>query len=401
MSGRLSQTTICDVAKVTKSKSQKKSPIARLKSPLGARREISSSIKSLDNFGVPGSPINTAHPFYFGFLAASGAIIAITLLRALASASDVFILLIISIYLAAGLNPAIEFFVRRGVRRGLAIFIVAFSVIATAVLFIILVIPPVIRQVDLFVQGLPETIQSLTNNKQIAQLNDQYQVIDNLVTQAREWIAGGKLFATLYGGVIGVGKTVLSGTFAILTVFILTLYFMAALPKFLTVIYRLAPASRRPRVSAIGDAITNRIGIFVGSQIIIAATAALFITLYGLILGIPYAAALGMVVFFAGLIPLVGHFFGATIFTLVALTQSLGTAIAALIGYAIYQQIENYVVMPRIMKRSLSIPGIVTIVAALLGSALFGLIGAILAVPIAAALLLILEEVVFPKSDRS
>ncbi|NDA82394.1 MAG: AI-2E family transporter [Actinobacteria bacterium] len=378
-----------------------KSPIARLTRSTSADGKSSSPVKSLEDFGVPGSPINTAHPFYFGFLAASGAVIAITLLRALASASDVFILLIISIYLAAGLNPAIEFFVKRGLRRGLSIFIVALSVIATAFLFIILVIPPVIRQVDLFIQSLPETIQSLTNNRQIARLNDQYQVIDNLVAQAQEWISGGQLFATLYGGVIGVGKTVLSGTFALLTVFVLTLYFMAALPKFLSVIYRLAPASRRNRVSAIGDAITNRIGIFVGSQILIAATAALFITLYGLILDIPYAAALGMVVFFAGLIPLVGHFIGATIFTLVALTQSLGTAIAALVGYAIYQQIENYLVMPRIMKRSLSIPGIVTIVAALLGSALFGLIGAILAVPMAAALLLILEEVVFPKSDRS
>ena len=393
------------MAKVTKAKNQRnpriKSPIARLTRSTSADSKSSSPVKSIEDFGVPGSPINTAHPFYFGFLAASGAVIAITLLRALASASDVFILLIISIYLAAGLNPAIEFFVKRGLRRGLSIFIVALSVIATAFLFIILVIPPVIRQVDLFIQSLPETIQSLTNNRQIARLNDQYQVIDNLVAQAQEWISGGQLFATLYGGVIGVGKTVLSGTFALLTVFVLTLYFMAALPKFLSVIYRLAPASRRNRVSAIGDAITNRIGIFVGSQILIAATAALFITLYGLILDIPYAAALGMVVFFAGLIPLVGHFIGATIFTLVALTQSLGTAIAALVGYAIYQQIENYLVMPRIMKRSLSIPGIATIVAALLGSALFGLIGAILAVPMAAALLLILEEVVFPKSDRS
>ena len=393
------------MAKVTKAKNQRnpriKSPIARLTRSTSADGKSSSPVKSIEDFGVPGSPINTAHPFYFGFLAASGAVIAITLLRALASASDVFILLIISIYLAAGLNPAIEFFVKRGLRRGLSIFIVALSVIATAFLFIILVIPPVIRQVDLFIQSLPETIQSLTNNRQIARLNDQYQVIDNLVAQAQEWISGGQLFATLYGGVIGVGKTVLSGTFALLTVFVLTLYFMAALPKFLSVIYRLAPASRRNRVSAIGDAITNRIGIFVGSQILIAATAALFITLYGLILDIPYAAALGMVVFFAGLIPLVGHLIGATIFTLVALTQSLGTAIAALVGYAIYQQIENYLVMPRIMKRSLSIPGIVTIVAALLGSALFGLIGAILAVPMAAALLLILEEVVFPKSDRS
>ncbi|MEY3382587.1 MAG: hypothetical protein RLZZ17_325 [Actinomycetota bacterium] len=393
------------MAKVTKAKKQRnpriKSPIARFTRSTSADSKSSSPVKSIEDFGVPGSPINTAHPFYFGFLAASGAVIAITLLRALASASDVFILLIISIYLAAGLNPAIEFFVKRGLRRGLSIFVVALSVIATAFLFIILVIPPVIRQVDLFIQSLPETIQSLTNNRQIARLNDQYQVIDNLVAQAQEWISGGQLFATLYGGVIGVGKTVLSGTFALLTVFVLTLYFMAALPKFLSVIYRLAPASRRNRVSAIGDAITNRIGIFVGSQILIAATAALFITLYGLILDIPYAAALGMVVFFAGLIPLVGHFIGATIFTLVALTQSLGTAIAALVGYAIYQQIENYLVMPRIMKRSLSIPGIVTIVAALLGSALFGLIGAILAVPMAAALLLILEEVVFPKSDRS
>ncbi|MFZ9774675.1 MAG: AI-2E family transporter [Candidatus Nanopelagicaceae bacterium] len=393
------------MAKVTKAKNQRnpriKSPIARSTRSTSADGKSSSPVKRLEDFGVPGSPINTAHPFYFGFLAASGAVIAITLLRALASASDVFILLIISIYLAAGLNPAIEFFVKRGLRRGLSIFIVALSVIATAFLFIILVIPPVIRQVDLFIQSLPETIQSLTNNRQIARLNDQYQVIDNLVPRAQEWISGGQLFATLYGGVIGVGKTVLSGTFALLTVFVLTLYFMAALPKFLSVIYRLAPASRRNRVSAIGDAITNRIGIFVGSQILIAATAALFITLYGLILDIPYAAALGMVVFFAGLIPLVGHFIGATVFTLVALTQSLGTAIAALVGYAIYQQIENYLVMPRIMKRSLSIPGIVTIVAALLGSALFGLIGAILAVPMAAALLLILEEVVFPKSDRS
>lgn len=389
------------VAKPTKPKSKITNPISRFARPLTSRSKGSPGEKTRENFGVPGSPINTAHPFYFGFLAASGAVIAITLLRALASASDVFILLIISIYLAAGLNPAIEFFVRRGLRRGLSIFLVALAVIATTVLFIALVIPPVIRQVDLFVQSLPETIQSLTKNRQISQLNDQYQVIDNLVAQAKEWISGGQLLTTVYGGVIGVGKTVLSGTFALLTVFALTLYFMAALPRFLQVIYRLAPASRRARVSAIGDGITNRIGIFVGSQILIAATAALFITVYGLILGIPYAAALGMVVFFAGLIPLVGHFFGATIFTLVALTQSLGTAIAALIGYVIYQQIENYFVMPRIMKRSLSIPGIVTIVAALLGSALFGLIGAILAVPMAAALLLILEEVVFPKSDRT
>lgn len=354
-----------------------------------------------EQFGQPGHPLNTAHPFYFGFLAAAGALTAITLLRALASASNIFILIIIALYLAAGLNPIIQYINARGVRRQGAVAIVALSVIATTSLFIWLVIPPVIKQVNSFVMALPEIISHLTKNPQLSSLNQEYAVIDNLQKQAIQWVEDGQLFTTIFGGVLGVGKTVLSGTFAILTVFVLTLYFMAALPQFLEVSYRLAPASRRDRVSAIGNAILKRIGIFVGSQVLIAATAALFITGYGFLINIPYATALGMVVFFAGLIPLVGHFIGATVFTLVALTVSLPTALAALLGYVIYQQIENYLIVPRIMKRSLAIPGVVTIVAALLGTALFGLIGAILAVPIAAALLLILEEVVFPKSDKS
>lgn len=354
-----------------------------------------------ESFGTPGSPLNRSHPFYFGFLAAAGALVAITLLQALASASNIFILLIIAIYLAAGLNPIIEFFIRKGLRRSYAIVTVALGVLSLAILFIWLVIPPVLKQVENFVFNLPSIISSLTNNPQISALNDEYEVIDNLQIQVQDLVSDGQLFGALFGGVVGVGKTVLSGTFSFLTVFILTLYFMAALPQFLHVSYKLAPASRRERVTSIGNAILSRIGIFVGSQVLIAATAALILTGYGLIIGVPYMSALGMVIFFAGLIPLVGHFIGASIVTLVALTDSLTTAIAALAGYIIYQQIENYLIVPRIMKRSLAIPGIVTIVAALLGSALFGLIGAILAVPMAAALLLILEEVIFPKADKS
>jgi predicted PurR-regulated permease PerM len=90
-----------------------------------------------------------------------------------------------------------------------------------------------------------------------------------------------------------------------------------------------------------------------------------------------------------------------TIVTLVSLTASVSTAAIALASYIIYVQIENYVITPRIMKRSLSIPGLVTIIAALLGTSLLGLIGGLLAVPIAAAVLLILDEVVFPRADNS
>jgi predicted PurR-regulated permease PerM len=121
----------------------------------------------------------------------------------------------------------------------------------------------------------------------------------------------------------------------------------------------------------------------------------------GLTIGMPYPGPLAMVVLVCGFIPLIGHFIGMTVVTLVSLTDSLSTAVIALVAYIIYVQIENYVITPRIMRKSLAIPGLVTIIAALLGASLLGLVGGLIAVPIAAAILLILDEVVFPRADQS
>ena len=115
----------------------------------------------------------------------------------------------------------------------------------------------------------------------------------------------------------------------------------------------------------------------------------------------PYPAPLAMVVLVCGFIPLVGHFIGMSIVTLVSITKSPTTALIALGSYIIYVQIENYVITPKIMRKSLAIPGLVTIIAALLGTSLLGLIGGLLAVPIAAAVLLIIDEVVFPRADQA
>jgi predicted PurR-regulated permease PerM len=139
----------------------------------------------------------------------------------------------------------------------------------------------------------------------------------------------------------------------------------------------------------------------VGGQGIIAILAALFILIMGLAIGMPYTGPLSMLVLICGFIPLIGHFIGMTFVTLISLTDSPQTAIIALTLYIIYVQIENYVITPKIMRRSLSLPGLVTIIAALLGTSLLGLIGGLLAVPIAAAVLLILDEVVFPRADNS
>ena len=354
-----------------------------------------------EDFGAKGAPLNTQHPFYFGFLAASGALVAITVLRALQSASQVFVLIIISLFLAMGLNPTVEALQARKMKRSTSVAVVVICALLIITLFVLVVIPPVFTQANQLIDGAPQLIDSLRNNATLADLNKQYGVIDTLQTKFQSLISDGQLFTGAFGGVVGVGRTVLSGAFSALTVMVLTLYFLSSLPTVTKIFYRLAPASRRDRISKIGDAIISRVGAFVGSQVLIAALAAVFVFFLSLGLELPYAAALGMVILFVALIPLIGHFIGASIVILVALTESPTKALIALVLYTLYVQIENYVITPRIMKRSLSIPGLVTIVAALLGTSLLGLVGGLLAVPIAAAVLLIMDEVVFPKTDNA
>ncbi len=363
------------------------------------RRKVSKVAN--EDFGTAGKPVNTSHPFYFGFMVTIGALLALTMLQALASASAVFILIIISIFLAAGLNPAVMFFQNRGLNRGASVGMVMASVLLFVAAFIAIAVPPLIDQGNQLLDNAPALIKDLNNNAFINDLNNKYGVIDSLQTKIDSLIKDGQFAITAFGGVIGVGKAVVSGLVSTITILVLTLYFLASLPQVINIGLRFVPATRRDRVSKLTNAIVGRIGSFVGGQAIIAALAAVFILIMGLIIGMPYTGPLAMVVLICGFIPLVGHFIGMTIVTVVSLTDSLTTAAIALGAYIVYVQIENYVITPRIMRKSLAIPGLVTIIAALLGASLLGLVGGLLAVPIAAAVLLILDEVVFPRADQA
>ena len=353
------------------------------------------------DYGKAGNPVSTSNPFYFGFMVTAGALIAFTLLQALASASAVFILIIISLFLAAGLNPAVLFFQNRGLKRGASVGAVMGLVLLFVAAFIAIAAPPLIDQGNQLVNNAPQLVKDLNNNAFINDLNNKYGVIDSLQTKIDSLIKDGQFAITAFGGVIGVGKAVVSGLVSTITILVLTLYFLASLPQVINIGLRFVPATRRDRVSKLTNAIVGRIGSFVGGQAIIAALAATFILIMGLIVGMPYPGPLAMVVLICGFIPLVGHFIGMSIVTVVSLTDSLTTAAIALGAYILYVQIENYVITPRIMRKSLAIPGLVTIIAALLGASLLGLVGGLLAVPIAAAVLLILDEVVFPRADQA
>ena len=353
------------------------------------------------DFGALGNPIDRSHPFYFGFVATLGALIAIVLMRALASTSQIFVLIIVALFLATGLNPAVVAIQKRGLSRANAVAVIFVSVIVFVVFFIAVVIPPVISQGTQLINSLPALLTDLDKNPTIADLNKQFGIIDSLQSKLKEITSDGTLIISAFGGVIGVGKSVLSGTFTALTILILTLYFITSLPQMTELGLRFVPASRRDRVSLLTNAVISRVGSFVGSQIVIAAMASVFVLALSLVLSLPSPVAIAMIVLVCGLIPLIGHFIGCTVVTIIALTQSVSIALIAFIAYVVYVQIENYLVTPRIMKRTLSVPGAVTIISALIGSSLLGLIGGLLAVPVAASVILILDEVVFPRADNS
>ena len=359
------------------------------------------SAKAPSDYGTLGEPINRSHPFYFGFIATLGALTAIVLMRALASVSQIFVLILIALFLATGLNPAVEALRKRNMSRSTAVTVIFSSVILFVIFFALVVVPPVVSQGTHLIENAPQLLRDLMKNETINQLNTQFGLIDTLQEKLKTITSDGTLLISTFGGVIGVGKSVLSGFFTALTILVLTLYFITSLPQAIDLGLSLVPASRRDRVGRLTNAVIARVGAFVGSQILIAAMAAVFVVILATILGMPSPIAIGMIVLVAALIPLIGHFLGCAIVTLIALTQSVWVGVIAFAAYVVYVQIENYVVTPRIMKRTLSVPGAVTIISALIGSSLLGLVGGLLAVPVAASIILILDEVVIPRANNS
>ena len=214
-------------------------------------------------------------------------------------------------------------------------------------------------------------------------------------------VTNGNFMSGVFGGVLGAGKALASGFFAFLTVLVLTLYFLSSLPRVKVAAYGLVPSSRRPRFTSLSEEIMRRVGSYAIGQVAVATINAICSWIMMSIVGIRYAAVLSVVVAFLGLIPMVGASLGAAVVCLVALFDDPTKAVIALVYYVVYQQMENYVVAPRFMQRTISVPGAVTVIAALIGATLAGVLGALLTIPVAAGLLLIYEEVVLPRQRQT
>lgn len=346
-------------------------------------------------FGDPGRPLR-AHPFLIGFTGALGAFSAWFLVQGIQAASSTLVLIVVSLFLAIGLNPAVEFLQRRGLGRRAAIGAVFLLVIALFAIFGYALVPPLVKQTAAFATHLPDYISQLQHNPRIAELDRRYHILQ----RAQQLVAGDFVGQLAVGGLLGAGKAVFGAAFNLITVLILTLYFLSALASIKRFAYRLVPNSRRSRARLLGDAMLDRIGGYVGGQLLVALCAGVCAFVFLTIAGAPYALPLAVVVAITDMIPLVGATIGGVLVTLVGLLTSIRLGIACGVFVIVYQQFENYVIYPRVMKRSVNVPPSLTIISALIGAALLGVVGALIAIPTAAAGLLIMREVVFPRQDR-
>lgn len=323
------------------------------------------------------------------------------LLGLLGRLTGVLTLVVIAIFLALSLDPLVRALQNRGLRRSVSVALVFLAVVALFAGFGISVVPNLVGQATELSSQLPQWITDLQSSPTVQRVDQQFGVINSISTQLQTRLSSGDTVLQLFGGVLGAGQAVISGAFSVFIVLVLTLYFTASLNTLREAVYELVPASRRPRVRLLGDEVVRRIGGYTAGQIAVASINAICTYILLLILGLPFAVVLSLSVGVLGLIPLVGATIGAAVVCLVALFTSWQYAVIVLIYYLVYQQLENYVIAPRIMSRTVKVPGFLAVIAALTGATLLGVLGALIAIPVAAGILLIVQEVVIPRQRRS
>lgn len=306
------------------------------------------------------------------------------------------LLIVVAMFLAAGLNPAVEFFVRRGLRRSYAVLAVIVVLVIALTGFVLALVPVISEQVAAITKNAPEWLDTLQRNRWVQDLDDRFDVINRV----KDYVSKEDFTSGIFGGALGFGLKVLSLLANGFIVFVLTLYFISSLDATKHALYRLAPASRRERVTKLGDEVLRGVGGYVSGAFVVAFCAGITSLVFLWLIGLgDYALALAFTVALLDVIPMIGATIGAVIVTAIATATDPWMGLWCLIFYVAYQQIENYVIYPKVMSKSVDVPGSVTVIAALLGAALLGVIGALMAIPTAAAVLLITKEVFIKRQD--
>jgi predicted PurR-regulated permease PerM len=303
--------------------------------------------------------------------------------------------LLISIFLAVALSPAVNR-VARHMKRGLAITVVYLGLLLVPILLIALIVPPLITEANNFAENVPQYADDVTEfvqkNERLRSLNEDYDITGKLQDEA------GKLPGRL-GGAAGtlrdIGFGIVSSLFALLTILVMTAFLLGSGNRWIAQFIASRPPPQRDRIRRSLQHIANAISGYVAGALTIAVIAGIATYIVLTILGVPFSGPLAVLAGLMSLIPMVGATIAAVIIGVVTLFEDFPTAtIIWTIWAIVYQQLENNLIQPQIQKRTVNVHPFITIVAVLFGGTLLGVMGAIIAVPVAASIQILLREYV-------
>lgn len=340
------------------------------------------------------------NPFTYGLLGALGVLVALLIGGIVDQLATVLVYVGVAIFLALGLDPIVRLLERR-LPRPAAVATVVLAVLLAFAAIIVSIVPVLVEQVSNIVEDGPKMIEDFLASAWFRDLSAQFgSSFEDAVQGAVEFVQDPANILNISGGVFAVGAGIAGGVTGVTIVLILTLYFMASLRGMKSIATRFVPAYQRDTFGTILDDVSGAVGRYVMGQAALALINGILSLIMLTIIGAPVPALLALIAFLGSLIPLVGTLSASIVNALICLIVSPTTALIAFGYYLVYMQIEAYVLSPRIMNKAVAVPGALVVIAAVAGGALGGVLGALVAIPVAASIIIIVQRVVFPLQDH-
>lgn len=334
--------------------------------------------------GSRGPSFSTIARVFFSLALLAGALYLVYLVR------DVIVLLFISLFLAVALGPAVDFFHRRRIPRAMSILLVYLLALIAVFLVGLLVVPPIVSQVQDVAKKAPQYIRDIRNNKTLREYDDKYKITQKLEQQANKLPS---VLASAAGTLQSVTVGVFSAAVKLIAVLSITFFLLLDGQRLVNFMFGLMRSDREERFRGVATQVYGAVAGYVAGNLIISVVAGLVTYATLELLGVPFAVPLAVLVAFLDLIPLVGATIGAVVVGLVTLFVDFPTAtIVWVIVAVVYQQVENHVVQPIVYRETVDVRPLVVIVSILIGAALLGVLGALVAIPVAATVQIILRD---------
>ncbi len=311
--------------------------------------------------------------------------------RLLGTIGTVLRLLVIAGFLTVALNPVVVGLERRGLGRARATLLVFTALLLVLGVFLAVILTPLYTEVRAFAANIDTYVAELRESPFFSRLDRDYGIFERLQEQARTLPE--RLPATA-GSLVGVAGAVVNAIFQTVSVLFLTLFLLLELPAITASIRSLLAPETEERTSRLAHDITQSVARYVAGNLVISLIAGTVTFVALLVLGVPYALVLALLMALFDLIPLVGATIGAVFVVLAAFTQGVVPGVVMIGVMVLYQQVENQVIQPLVYKRSVSVSPFIVLVAVLVGSTLLGVLGALLAIPVAASIQIALREVI-------